>query len=938
MSILAQQRIREAKEKKLTRLDIGNCGLTEIPEEVFELTWLEELIWGNALNEFSFEKNEYEKKESENRGESNNLKFLSQNIKLLKNLKKLNISGGQLNDLSPLKDLDKLRLLWIDNTDIYDLSPLKSLINLEQLSVHQTQICDLTPLKDLINLKLLFLDNTLVENLEPLHNLINLTKLTIYNTHVNDLTPLKNLINLQQIDMEFLKITDLTPLKNLINLQELDISNTQIGDLIPLKDLINLQEFSIWNTQVIDLTPLKNLKNLRRLDMPETNVKDLSPLKDLINLQEIDISNTLVNDLSPLKSIFESNPNFRLHSDDCPLTNPLQYIVDKGNEAILKYWSEHTTSSAKQKNNEAILRFKAEQNRVGIKRVNEARMLILGEGYSGKTTLKVKLIDCHSPIPEPNDTTLGIDIEPLMCKNTEGEDFMLQVWDFGGQNIQKYAHQFFMSDSVVYAVLSNTREQNPNFQYWLNIIELLGKDSPFFIVQNEKDGHKEPLKDITQITERFPQTFRGVEQLNLKNAATDPLFEILKQRLFHAATQLPHTQKEYLTSFVNVRNQLERLSKTAQSIPFKHFKDLCKAEGIEDVELMNDYARTFTLLGIALHFADDVHLKTQVFLRPKWIIDALFALLYAPAVAESAAKQAGRFSTRDVENIWTDADYEGMHGILLQLMEKFYLCYAIPHSPDYIVPQRLPVRAEPFIPTPDATHILYRYKFLPSGLLTQLTCRLHTRIEGEKVWNDAVQFHAKDSDGRVFVRENNADNCIEIFGFGQQKADLINTVVDTMDDIHDNSNLKGLKERLEKLVPCPCSTCADKRAKQEDAYFFDYNFLIELRRDGETESDRCKFSKKRFLITKILKHASIRLFKIEAIKDLLTADKIEKALDILRGQFQDDDEVIVQLSRLTHSNRERLNGLMKENDYSVERNRIVKAVLGKLKEWAGTAD
>jgi hypothetical protein len=230
----------------------------------------------------------------------------------------------------------------------------------------------------------------------------------------------------------------------------------------------------------------------------------------------------------------------------------------------------------------------------------------------------------------------------------------IQVWDFGGQNIQKYAYQFFMSDSVVYAVLSNTREQNLNFQY------------------------------------------------------------------FYAATQLPHTQKEYLTSFVNVRNQLEMLSKAAQSITFKQFKDLCKAEGIEDVELMNDYARTFTLLGIALYFADDVHLETQVFLRPKWIIDALFALLYAPSVEN----QSGRFSTRDVKNIWTDDDYEGMHGILLQLMEKFYLCYAIPHSSDYIVPQRLPVRAEPFVPTPDATHILYRYKFLPSGLLIQLTCRL----------------------------------------------------------------------------------------------------------------------------------------------------------------------------------------------------------------------
>ena len=42
MSELALQRIREAKEKRLTRLDLGNCGLTELPEELFELTWLED--------------------------------------------------------------------------------------------------------------------------------------------------------------------------------------------------------------------------------------------------------------------------------------------------------------------------------------------------------------------------------------------------------------------------------------------------------------------------------------------------------------------------------------------------------------------------------------------------------------------------------------------------------------------------------------------------------------------------------------------------------------------------------------------------------------------------------------------------------------------------------------------------------------------------------
>jgi internalin A len=278
-----------------------------------------------------------------------------------------------------------------------------------------------------------------------------------------------------------------------------------------------------------------------------------------------------------------------------------------------------------------------------------------------------------------------------------------------------------------------------------------------------------------------------------------------------------------------------------------------------------------------------------------------------------------------------EADYEDMHGVLLQLMVRFHLCYALPNTTDYIVPQRLPTRQEPFVPPTDATHILYRYKFLPNGILTQLTCRLHERIEGEKVWNDAVQFIAKNGEGWVFARENSTANSIELFAFGQHKADLINTVVDTLDDIHQNSKFGNLK--YEKLVPCPCTVCATTRAKQEEAEFFDYNFLIELLRDGETESDRCRLSKKKFPIKAILKASSIRTVKIEQIKDLLSADKVEEALKILRGLYNETDEVIIQLSRLTHNSRESRMGQLSKSESSVERNRIIKDVVGMLSEW-----
>lgn len=806
------------------------------------------------------------------------------------------------------------------------------------LNLNRTEIIDLAPLAELENLQDISCQSLKVIDLSPLMKLVGLQKVDLSFTRVSDLSPLAGLINLREIKCYYTEVSDLSPLAKLLNLQVLKCNSIPVSDLSPLAGLINLIELDCHSTQVWDLSPLSGLVKLQGLRCNLTQVSDLSPLAGLLDLQEVDCCSTLVSDLSPLLSIIKKGVKVKVENDDssygiyvedCSLTSPPTFIAQKGNKAILRWL--------------------AENHRVGTQKVNEARLLILGQGQSGKTTLKEKLRDKNAPMPLPDDSTRGINIELLPHTCGDGSDFTVHVWDFGGQNIQKYAHQFFLSDSVVYAVLSNEREQNPNFQYWLNIIELLGKDSPVFIVQNEREGHAEPLKDVAQIQERFPHTFRSVEQVNLSKAATDDRFEALRLKLFHEATRLPHTQKEYLRSFVNVRRQLQTLAETEHSIPYKDFKKLCRGEGITDELLMQDYAHTFTFLGIALHFHDDIHLKTSVFLRPKWMIDALFQLLYHPKVEA----QAGRFSEQDADDIWAEPEYDDMHGILLRLMEKFHLCYRIEGTKDYIVPQRLPARTEPFVPPADATQVVFRYKFMPSGILTQLTCRLHHRIEGEGsrveggglrgtldpppstlhpslVWSDAVQFADKNNSGRVFVREVQTAHFLEINAFGLHKADMLNQVVDILDDIHANTKFGNL--RVEKLVPCPCDTCAQHRSRREEAEFFNYDFLLELLRDGETESDRCRLSKRKFPIRDILKNAEVRVFKVEYIRELIAADQIEAALRLLRGQFEESDAVVVQMARLSSLEREHQLGKLSDKDYRQEKSRISAGVLATLGE------
>ena len=83
MSELALKLIKEAKEKRLTRLDLGNCGLTELPDELFELVWLEELILSTQWSIHSLKTSRVSVVNTKNNDKPNTIKKLDPKIKQL---------------------------------------------------------------------------------------------------------------------------------------------------------------------------------------------------------------------------------------------------------------------------------------------------------------------------------------------------------------------------------------------------------------------------------------------------------------------------------------------------------------------------------------------------------------------------------------------------------------------------------------------------------------------------------------------------------------------------------------------------------------------------------------------------------------------------------------------------------------------------------------
>ena len=158
----------------------------------------------------------------------------------------------------------------------------------------------------------------------------------------------------------------------------------------------------------------------------------------------------------------------------------------------------------------------------------------------------------------------------------------------------------------------------------------------------------------------------------------------------------------------------------------------------------------------------------------------------------------------------------------------------------------------------------------------------------------------------------------------------MNTVIDTLDDIHDTAQFANL--RVEKLVPCPCPECIRAHTRGQEPYFFKYNFLIKkLTRNGNTKVD-CEKSTDEVYISAILKQSGVRVFKIDDIKNLIAADKIEEALNLLRGEYNESDEVILLMNRLTNLEKENHGNRLERKDYTVEKARIVESVMAILSQ------
>ncbi len=876
---LAQIIIKNALQRKDTRLDLGRCDLMYWPDSLFELEWLEELILGSKWFDYSPDKQDWIPQKSLRKSETNYLGELPAMFANFQHLKKLVIVGSAdrpwaINDLSPLATLTNLEELFLSETQVQDLSPLAGLSNLKLLNLANTPVQDLAPLANLGNLQALNLYQTKVEDIGPLSHLKNLVCLDIANTQVQDLAPLQHLSKLVTLHLELTQIkeisplaaleklktlhlqgtsvADLKPLQNLSNLQELLAYSTLIEDLSPISDLVELKELVLYNTAIRELSPLAKLSKLKRLLISLTQVYDLSPLANLDTITRLDFSHTNVEDLRPIKKILRKGMPINWYTQDhgitfqnCPLKNPPYEIVVRGKQAILGYWEQIETQK-------------------GTVELYEAKLIIVGEGGTGKTTLFEKLKDQNHQVGTTVETH-GINIHeglPFQHESIKENIFHVNLWDFGGQDLQYMTHQFFLTPRALYVLMIDARRESPNLAYWFKIISLLGRETDdskekvrlLLVFNKQANSTGQPqYQDIL----KFYEDSIEAHYLEVDFAINDYRFENLQKVIQEHLVTLPIVKSQLPRLWKDVREDLRAEAKKENYISTKRFAEICSKYNIdreEDQWLLSGYLHQ---LGSLLHFQNDRGLRSYVILSPQWAVDGVYGFL----TDEGITGNFGHFRDTDFIQLLAKKGYSRDEAdLILQLMTKnnFDICYEA--SPGrYVAAQLLPdiTPAYPWFPK-NVLQFRYQYSIMPKGLMSRLIVRLsefldrHPDTDKQLVWKKGGVFHLKLREGecRIRLREDDAESksglrqiLIDVIGDAQARKYALHKIRDAVEDLH-KKWFRSLK--VDEMVPCCCSECLVSDTPQ----LFKLENL--LKRSTKRKDSSCDFSGEDVLIQTLL--------------------------------------------------------------------------------------
>ncbi|MGB0384798.1 MAG: COR domain-containing protein [Ardenticatenaceae bacterium] len=670
--------------------------------------------------------------------------------------------------------LTSLTTLYLGWNQLINLRPeIGRLTNLTRLDLTGNQLINLPPeIGQLTNLTTLDLCWNQGINLPPdFFKLKNLTTLNLSCNQLSTLPPeIDQLTNLTDLDLSGNKLINLPPeMGKLTNLTTLCLSHDRLSTLPSvIEQLANLTTLNLSGNKLINLPPeVRQLTNLTTLDLSENQLRALSPeIGQLTNLRRLDLSGNQLRALPP--EIGQLTNLVTLELDGNPLPIPPE-ILSRTNEPA------------------TIIEYYLGENK---KPLNEAKLVFVGQGRVGKTSLVKGLVDNQFDEQEPITEGIAIKEWSVTVNQTE---IKLNIWDFGGQEIMHATHQFFMTKRTLYLLVLDAQQgqAGSRIDYWLKLIQSFGKDSPIIVISNKSDLDQLFLNQ-KELGEKYP-TIKAFVDTSCKSGKG---IAELQKHITAIMGELEHVQDEIPLTWLAIKAELERLEH--DYISYRDYVQLCEAKQIDQKEEQRILIRLLHDLGVVLNFEDDPRLSDTSVLNPAWVTGGVYKIINAKQVMQNR----GVLEIGQLDDILDDRERypREMHLFVIDLMRKFELCFEFEgHTEEkFLIPDLLSEEEPPLKWSADGLNFEYRYDFLPGSVISRFMVRMNLFIFHHTRWRHGMMLVYNKNTALVkAVSEHNRIR-ISIVGPLQDRWRFWKMIYEQFDSIH--KTIKGVNAQGKLLV------------------------------------------------------------------------------------------------------------------------------------------
>ena len=591
----------------------------------------------------------------------------------------------------------------------------------------------------------------------------------------------------ERLDLSGTNLTSLEDTKFPPKLRELNLNRTNLTSLEGVEFPPALWCLELRGTNLTSLEGVELPSGLRELDLGYANLTSLEGVKLPLGLERLNLRGTKLTRLPD--SIREMKELSKLNLSDLALAELPEWMPELGmrfyrTEAFGGIILVDTTfngvdMSIFDQSQEAILKWFEERKQKGESRLNEIKVVFLGNGDVGKThTISRLMRDGEKPDSSfTGESTPGIAISDHTY-TMDGEEIKVHFWDFGGQEIFYSMHRMFLTERTIYVVMVNARDEKRGAQTeeWLDTVKSFAPKAPVLLAVNKLDENPGIELDEPKLREEH-SNLKTILYMSARDFDREAFHATFTEAMLALIRESEVPKEKWPSNWKKVKDALRDMEEPY--IRGREYEKLCRDCDVEQGgELLLNWCND---LGVCYR-REDRRLKDYVILRPEWITNAVYTILSnkwdrvrngilpLEDIFDLLTSEKSRQVLKNIPYSWSDMDY------ILGVVRRFSLSYSVDADQEFfpmLCSEKSSEVVKDYVNREGVLEFHMEFPYLPNNVLHRLMVERHGELDSEHVWRTGARFRQIDTGLSAVVRMD--DKRLKLYVRGDSELHAPNT-------------------------------------------------------------------------------------------------------------------------------------------------------------------